>query len=123
MDIASITATERTVDIKHPANGEPIGLRVTLLPDSDAKVVAARRKFLNERLQRGKKITAEVIEAQQTSLIAAAVNGWDWAGEATFRGEKPEFNEANLRKVLKELPWIKAQLDEELGDEAAFFVS
>ena len=120
-DISSIVAAARTVEIKHPATGEPIGLKVTVLPDSDAKVKAARRKWLNERLQRGMKITAEKLEAQQLTIIEAAVGDWEWEGELTFHGEKPAFTEGNLRKVLKELPWVKTQLDEELGDEAAFF--
>lgn len=123
MDISSITAAERVVDIKHPATAEPIGLKVTLLPDTDPKVKAARRKFLNERLQRGMKVTAEKLEAQQLSIIEAAVGGWEWLGDLTFHGEKPDFTEANLRKVLKELSWVKSQLDEELGDDAAFFQS
>lgn len=120
-DISTIVAAARTVDIKHPATAEPIGLKVTVLPDSDPKVKAARRKWLNERLQRGMKVTAEKLEAQQLSIIEAAVSGWEWEGELTFHGEKPAFTDGNLRKVLKELPWIKSQLDEELGDEAAFF--
>lgn len=123
MDISSIAAAERTVDIKHPATGEPLGLKVTLLPDSDGKVQAARRKWLNERMQRGKKITAEKVEEGQLLIIGAAVKDWTWEGELTFHGAKPEFTEGNLRKVLKELPWVKTQLDEELGDEAAFFPS
>ena len=123
MDISSITAAERVVGLKHPGTAEPIGLKVTLLPDSDPKVKAARRKFINERLQRGMKVTAEKLEAQQLSIIEAAVAGWQWEGELTFHGEKPDFTEANLRKVLKDLPWVKSQLDEELGDDAAFFQS
>ncbi len=69
------------------------------------------------------KVTAEKLEAQQVSVIESAVSGWEWKGELTFQGNKPEFNPENLRKVLKALPWMKSQLDEELGDEAAFFQS
>lgn len=121
MDISSITAAERVVDIKHPSSAEPIGLRITILPESDQRVVAVRRKFLNERLQRGHKVTAEKLAAQQTSIICAAVSGWDWQGELNFHGEKPEFSEQALRQVMAELSWIKDQLDNELGDEAAFY--
>jgi hypothetical protein len=120
-DISTIVAAERTVEIKHPGTSEPIGLKITVLPDSDQKVKAMRRKWLNERLQRGMKITAEKLEVQQLQIIESAVSGWEWGGDLNFHGEKPAFTEGNLRKVLKELPWIKTQLDEELGDEAAFF--
>lgn len=123
MDISTIVAAERAVDIKHPANGEPIGLRITLRPDTDPAVVAARRRFLNERLARRGKITAEKLEQQQNVVIAAAVAGWEWKGELTFEGSKPEFSETNLLKVLKKLPWVREQIDEELGDAAAFFQS
>lgn len=121
-DISTIVAAARTVDIKHPASGEPVGLKVTLQPDSDPKVKAARRRWLNERLQRGNsKVTAEKLEAQALAVIEAAVTAWDWEGDLTFRGEKPEFNAANLRKVLKELPWVQNQIEAEFGDDAAFF--
>ena len=122
MDITSIAASERPVEINHPGTGEPIGLTVTLRPESDPEVEAVRRKWLNEKLQRRSgRMTAERLEEVQITLITAAVTGWDWAGDLTFKDEKPEFTPANLRKVLRELPWVKAQLDEALGDEAAFF--
>lgn len=121
MDISSIVAAERAVDIKHPVNAEPIGLRITLRPDSDPAVVAARRKWLNERLQKGAKITAEKLEAQGLAVIVASISGWDWQGEATFEGQKPEFTASNAERLLKKLPWVKDQLDTELGDAAAFF--
>jgi hypothetical protein len=121
MDISTLTPSERTVEIKHPVNGEPIGLTITLRPSSDPHVRAAARKFANERLQRGSKITAEKLEQQQLAVIAAAVSGWAWAEGATFKGQQPDFSEANLLQVIKALPWVKTQLDEELGDDAAFF--
>lgn len=123
-DITSIAPNERTVEINHPGTGEPIGLRVTMRPESAPEVEAVRRKWLNEKLQRRSgRMTAERLEELQIALITAAVTGWEWGGELTFEGEKPEFSDANLRKVLKKLGWVKSQLDEELGDEAAFFQS
>lgn len=121
-DITSIAPNERTVTINHPGTGEPIGLRVTMRPESSPEVESVRRKWLNEKLQRRSgRMTAERLEELQISLITAAVTGWEWEGELTFEGDKPEFSAANLRKVLKRLVWVKSQLDEELGDEAAFF--
>lgn len=122
MDISSIVASARTVDIVHPATSEPIGLKITLLPESDSRVQDARRKWINERLHtRNAKFTAEKVEERTLSLIVAAVSGWDWSGEANFNGEQLTFSEPNLRKVLKALPWIREQIDSELGDNAAFF--
>lgn|SRR5690606_35597947 len=123
MDISNIVATPRIVDIKHPATGAPIGLKITLLPSSAEPVVAAQRRLLNERLQRHTKATAERLEQNGLALLEAAVSDWKWEGDLTFKGEKPPFNAVNLRKVITELPWIREQLDTELGNDAAFFES
>lgn len=121
MDISTIVANPRTFDIKHPATGEPIGLKITVLPSSDPKVKAARRKLLNDRLHRNHNVTAERIEQSNLALLESAVSGWEWEGELTFENGKPDFSEQALRKVLRALPWVKDQIDEELGNDAAFF--
>lgn len=120
-DITSIKPAERTIEIKHPVTDEPIGLTITLRPESDLAVQAAQRRFLNERLQKGKKVTAEQIEAGTLSKVVAAIAGWEWKNGLTFHGDIPDFSEANVRKVFKELPWVRTQIDAELGDDAAFF--
>lgn len=120
-DISSIVAAPRVVDIKHPASGAPIGLKVTLLPASDDKVQAAQRKLLNDRLQRFEKPSAEKMEQSKLLLLEAAVSDWRWEGELTFEGSKPAFTAANLRKVMTKLTWVRDQIDAELGNEAAFF--
>lgn len=122
-DISSIVPNERTIDIKHPATSEHIGLKITLLPASSAPVLAAQRKMINERLQRDVKATAERMDANRLALIEAAVAGWTWEGDLTFEGKKPEFTPENLRKVLKKLTWLRDQIDQELGNDAAFFES
>lgn len=123
MDLSSIKAENRAFEIRNPKTDEPIGLIITLIPESDAKVQAVQRKFLNDRIQRRKPPTAEQIESSQLAKVIAGIEKWEWTGEANFHGEKPEFNEANARKLFKELPWIRKQVDEEIGDDAAFFQS
>ena len=122
-DISSIVPNERTIEIKHPATGEPIGLSINLLPASAPPVLAAQRKMINDRLQRNSKTTAESMEQNRLALIESAVNGWSWRGDLTFEGKKPEFTPENLRKVLKKLTWLRDQIDQELGNDAAFFES
>lgn len=121
MDISTIVAAPRTIDIKHPSTGEAIGLTVTLRPDSSDEVQAAKRKLINERLRHDVKATAERMENNGYLLLEAAVCGWDWQGDLNFEGSKPELTPVNLRKVLKKLPWIRDQIDTELGNDAAFF--
>lgn len=122
-DISKIVPLERAMDIKHPATEAPVGLRITLLPDSHPKVRAASRKSLDERLQGKGKITAAKMEQGRTDMLVASVGGWEWQGDLTFHGEKPTLTDESLRKVLKELPWVGDQLEVELGNRAEFFRS
>jgi hypothetical protein len=121
MDISTIVAEARTIEIKHPVTGEPIGLRVTLRPDSADEVQAVKRKLVNERLRRDLKPSAERIEENGYLLLDASISGWEWDGDLTFEGSKPELSPKNLRKVLKRLTWMRDQIDTELGNDAAFF--
>ena len=120
-DLSTIVAAERAIDIKHPATDEPVGLSITLLPEDHPQVRAASRKAMNDRLLGKGKPTAEKMEAGRIDMLVASVGGWEWMGDATFQGEKPAFNDANLRKVFKLLPWVAEQVDIALGDRAAFF--
>lgn len=120
-DLSTIVATERTIDIKHPRTGQPVGLRITLLPNSHPNVRAASRKALNERLTNRNKATAERIESVRMDLLVAAIDGWEWRGDLTFRGNKPEAEPAAIREVLAALPWVADQLDNEMGDQTEFF--
>lgn len=129
MDLSSITASQNTVEIRHPKTQEPIGLSITLRPATCDQVQAVKRKVTNENLRmRGKSLTAEKLEANGIEMLVAAIETWTWGKdvsgeEASWGGEKLEPTPANIRKVLREAPWIKSQVDDAFGDEAAFFVS
>ncbi|UXA66007.1 hypothetical protein [Xanthomonas prunicola] len=122
-ELTTIVAAERAIDIKHPATEAPVGLRITLLPDSHPKVRAASRKALDDRLMGKGKLTASKMEQGRTDMLVASVGGWEWKGDLTFHGSKPDLTDEALRKVLKELPWISDQLEVELGNRAEFFRS
>jgi hypothetical protein len=120
-DLSTIVAAERAIEIKHPSTDEPVGLALTILPDTHPQVRAASRKLSNERLMGKGKLTAEKLEAGRIDMLVASVGGWEWRGDLNFEGTKPEFSEANLRKVIKRLPWIGDQIDREVADRAEFF--
>ncbi|HEL3748620.1 TPA: hypothetical protein UMV35_000879 [Stenotrophomonas maltophilia] len=120
-DLSTIVAAARTIDIKHPATDAPVGLVLTILPDSHPQVRAASRKLTNERMLGRGKVTAEKIEAGRIDMLVASVGGWEWQGDLNFHGEKPFFEEKTLRQLFKELPWVCEQVDAALGDRAEFF--
>ena len=121
MDLSTLEAKQRRISLRHPATSEPIGLHLTLRPLDSPEVEKVRRRNINKRLAaRNQRLTAEQIEANAKDLLVAAVAGWEWDEEATFEGEQLKFNEDNVRKVLSVRP-LREQVDEELGDDAAFF--
>ncbi|RFF50181.1 hypothetical protein [Xanthomonas campestris] len=122
-ELSTIVATQRAIDIKHPATEAPIGLRITLLPDTDERVRAVARKAVNERLAGKGKLTAEKSEQSRLDILTASIGAWEWGGSLTFHGGKPDPTQQTVRQVLTELPWIADQVDAALGDRAGFFPS
>lgn len=141
MDIATVTPSERIVEIKHPATGEKLGIKVFLCYIDDIKMKRIKRKIGDENLalqKRGKHLTAEQLNQNQSRILFAAMTGWAWESveveskdengetvitvdQATFHGEKPQFNEATVFKVFDELEWFKDQINEEVGETKSFF--
>ncbi|HFT6991410.1 MAG: hypothetical protein KH046_00865 [Stenotrophomonas maltophilia] len=120
-ELTNIVAEARRLDIVHPATQEPVGLVLILLPDSHPQVKGAARKTINDRINHRGKVGAEQIEASRISMLCASIGGWEWQGELTFHGEKPEYNLQTLQQLLKELPWVGEQVDVALTDRAEFF--
>lgn len=124
MDLANLKPVERMIDILHPSTGEKIGVSVTVLSINDEKMAAAKRRVQNKKLEldrRGKTFKADDLEENEMELLTTAITGWNWEGDVDFHGEKPAFNEKNVKAVLKELTWFKQQIMEAVGDEKAFF--
>ena len=123
MDISTLIPNERVIEIKHPVTDANIGIKVTVVSLDDEKTKQTRRRVINKRIElekKGKNFRADDIEENEFDLIFASMTGWEWY-DAEFHGEKPAFNEANVKKVLAELPWFKRQISEAIGDEKAFF--
>lgn len=121
-DLASVEASDRVFPVRHPATNEPLGLSIRLRPQSSPEVKAVSRRLLDEGLKsRGKGITAVKVESNTLDKLVAATAELIWSGTTNWRGEKLETTSANVRRLYKEAPWIREQVEEELGDEAAFF--
>lgn len=123
MDLSNVSPITREIQILHPKTSEPTGLVIRLLPPTHPKVRAARDRAIQENIQAARKRVTLSEADKETSAVkqlAPAVEGWEWTGDAEFKGEKLAFNEANVHAVLK-VEWIRNQIDKELGDEAAFF--
>lgn len=126
MDIANIAPSERTIEIHHPANeAELMEIRVSLMSINDKRMKKIKRRIHDEKLRleaRGKNFKSEDIEDNLQTMCFEAMTGWEWYGEdATFHGEKPEFNKKNVLKVFTECEWFLDQVSEGVSEERAFF--
>lgn len=124
MDISTITASDREVELKHPVTEEGLGLFFALRSPYSDEVKKAEREWLNARLAKKKQtITAEALEAAKEKQIMAAVSTWRFDKGASLGGEQPKFSPAALRELIRQHVWIRQFLDEELGDTAGFFTA
>lgn len=124
MDILSIQPHTITVDLKHPATGEDIGVKVELQSLESDEVKAVQRQMTNKALKSGRNnVTAEKIEGNSLTLLAAAIVSWEFSGDANLGGDKkPACTAANKMKLLGNSALAK-QIDQALGDETAFFAN
>lgn len=131
MDLSQIKPSERTVEIEHPATGQPLGIRVTLVSLDDNRLKRIKRNITDESLKlqaKNKSFKVEELERNSKTLLFGATTGWDWysptgdeADIPKFNGEVPEYNQKNFFAVIDELPWFADQLREVLDDTKGFF--
>lgn len=123
MDIAQLNPAARWIDITNPATHKPTGLRIQLRPMSHAAIQKVQRSHTDKMARQRKfRLTAAEIEAHSLDVLVASIEAWEWGGDASFNGEKPDLTPENARLVLA-VAWIKEQIDSELGDSEAFFTT
>jgi hypothetical protein len=129
-DLSDVKPTERVIEILHPRDKSAVGIRWRLMSIDDDRMEAVKRRFTDRRIhlsQRGKSFSAVEIDENHITMIATASVGWEWYqaegsdSVTTFKGEVPDFNQANVKAVLKELKFVQNQLTRELDDTDAFF--
>ncbi len=122
MDILDIKPSTITLDIKHPATGDPVGISLELQSLSSPDCKAVERQIRNKALRSGRNgLTADAVEANTTALLCAATVGWIWADGVTLNGEANPACTAENKAALFKQAWLASQVDEALGDDAAFF--
>lgn len=140
MDLSQIKPSERTIEIEHPASGQPIGVRVTLLSIDDDRMKRIKRNITDESLKlqaKGKAFKAEELERNTNTLMFTGTTGWEWYNPTgaegddgydadampSFEGEVPTYNQKNFLAVTGALPWFGTQIQEAIGETKAFFGS
>ena len=116
------------VELKHPVTQAPLGIFWKVVGSESDAFKEHIKENINARIRqeasakkRGKELpvrTIEEIESDGIDLLLVCSLGWRSTDSATipFEGQQLEFNIPNARKVLTRLPWVKAQIDEAIGD-------
>lgn len=124
MDLSTLAPSTVPLEIRNPATGKPTGLVLNLLSADSDPVKKVKRQLLNKALaRRNRKANADEIEESNLDLLVAAVESWEWKGDAAWKGgKKPDFKADVVREVVA-TPWIRSQIEEAKEDETAFFAS
>lgn len=129
MDLADISSAFEhgaTLELKHPATGEPLldasGKPQTItLAGTDSKRWRRQQDAIGDRLlksNKGKPVTQTMQERRDdvASLYAAVTLSWN----VFVGGEAPECNPVNAKKLYLDYPWIGEQADQFLADRQNF---
>lgn len=135
VDLASLdlgAAAEKGFDLEllHPVTKAPLGTFISLVGKDSATFRNHVRKTGNERLRkqavnqrRGGDVevpTIEKIEADAIELLAVCTTGWRGV---TYRGVELPFSTVNAKVIYTDLPWIREQVDQAIGDVENFMPS
>ena len=97
-------------------------MSITVYGPYSSKYKSISHNQQNRRLMKAQRtggklnLSAEEIEASAFDLLVKCVADWD----ITLGGEKPECTEKMVREVFEQLPWVREQVDNALGDTQAF---
>lgn len=137
VDLASIDTAAACnkgfeVELRHPVTNQPLGIFWGVL-GSDSDIFRDHvKETINDRLRkeamakkRGRDLEVRTMEdAEQDSieLLIVCSTHWRTGDEKTlrFKGEDLAFSVPNAKRVLEDMRWIRAQIDEAIGDLGNF---
>lgn len=118
------------VEIRHPKTNLPLGITITVCGTDSDTYKKIQRKQLNRRLELSQRsrnnkltLTAEELEAESLDVLVACIKSWSQENRPEIEfadGEWLPCTPENIRRVLEELPWLKEQIDQEIGDRSNF---
>jgi hypothetical protein len=116
------------IELKHPVTNEPIGAFITVVgKDGDTYREFQRKKF-NEYLRaeavaraKGKtgqvNKSAEDYEDDMLTLLVSCTKAWR---NIVFEGNNLPFTAENIRRLYKNVPWVRDQVNDAIGDLGNF---
>lgn len=111
------------LELRHPITKEPVGAFITVVGKDGKAFTDFNRSLANrnlrkdfERRRRAKDADApkvEEIESEAINLLVACTTGFR---NVSYKGAILTFSEENARTLYTEQKWVRAQVDEAIGD-------
>lgn len=120
-DLLKITDDQdagRWVTITHPLTGEPTSLRFRIAGPDSLRQVEARAHMAASRY-RTARLSAVMVEAAAINFVARCVLDW----EVTEGGQPIPFSMAQVERVVRASPVIRAQLERALDDRLPWILA
>jgi hypothetical protein len=131
MALTDFTPSETAeINILHPRTNAPLGLSVVIFGRDSGRFKEIQRKQLNRRLERSNKSrtkqqapTAEEMESEALDLLVACTQSWSTGDRNQLELSSDEWLDCtpdNVRLAYTRFPWLREQVDQEIGDRANF---
>lgn len=123
LDTSAACAKGFELELVHPVTKAPLGSFITVVGKDSPEFESCVKRQSNDRLRRqfqlqrkGKDAdapTVEQIEAEAIDLLVASTTAFR---NVSYRNEVLIFSEDNAKRLYTEQKWVRAQVDEAIGD-------
>ena len=108
LDLGSFAEQGSALELEHPLEGTPIGVKIYLIGAESKKF----KEAMNEGLRRARKSKAEMTvdqaDLETSKTLAAVTTGWE---NVIWEGQPLEFSKENAIMLYRERSWIREQVD------------
>jgi hypothetical protein len=128
LDLAAAAEKGFELELLHPVTQAPLGVFITLVGKDSPTFRDHVRRGANDQLRkqavskrRGAEIevpTIEKMESDMIELLSLCATGWR---NLTYKGVELPFSTVNAKVIFTDLPWIREQVDQAVGDIENFF--
>lgn len=131
IDLGSLDTNETAergavLEVLHPTDGTPLGLKITLAGTDSDIFQKAQNKMSNKRAKRFKpgqsfSYPAEEQAANTLSLLATCTLGWEASDDFMLDGQPfPPYDRETALELYQRFVWLREQADAFISDRANF---
>lgn len=122
MDFLNFKPTTAELEIATPTDGLPSGLKVFIFPPDHPNLKAVDKKYTPRIMDKKGRIDPQIAQEMLDAKAVAAIERWEWSGDANINGETPDFDRNNdQHRAIVTAHWFREQITEVYEDTGNFF--